>query len=141
LANPNPDTSGLRQFSSTYQPKKNGRKPSVIKKAIKDNGISMDDMMHCFRYVMGKSREELQDIIKDPKESIVIVSAATAMLKDLSKGSLANISTVMRKANIDPEQSAGKSGGGSGPDLGGADTSDHSQFHEYSFPEADPLPE
>ena len=135
MANPNPNTSGLKQFSSTYQPKNRGRKPSAIKKAIKSNGISAEDIQNCFLYVLGKTREELQDIVRNPKESIILVAAATAMLKDLSKGSLGNISTVIRKANVDPDM--GQAGDSSEGSMPGSES--EIQFSEYHFPEADEL--
>ncbi|MCK4813007.1 MAG: hypothetical protein KAT14_03615 [Candidatus Marinimicrobia bacterium] len=123
------------RFSSTNQPKNRGRKPSILKKYIKDNGVTTDDMLHCFKYVLGKSMEELKEIIKDPKKPVVIVSAATAVLKDMTKGKMDNISTIMRKANIDPEQSVSDSQISPGVDIGG-----ENQFHEYNYPEADELP-
>lgn len=137
MANPNPNMSGLTPFKKGHKPTNSGRKPSVLKKCIKDNGISIQDMEHAFRFVLGKSREDLIAIVNNPKESIILVSAAAAILKDISKGKMDNISTVMRKSNVDPEQSGSSDPVGG---MGGADTSDHSQFHEYSFPESDTLP-
>ena len=136
MANPNPDMSGLTPYSKDHPPPPNrGRKPSKLKKYIKNNGITSEDMAHAFRYVLGLTIEQLKDLIKDTNKPAIIVVAASAVLKDMTKGKLNNISTVMRKAQVDSEIT-GDSGGGGGP---GGVGSNSGQFHEYNFPEADEL--
>lgn len=132
------DASHLKkyQFSATNQPKKkNGRKPSVLKKYIKSNGISAEDIQNCYRHILGLEREKLQEILKDPKSSALMATVSAAVLKDMKNGKLGNIDNILRKANVDPEIGSDTGSGGEG----GADVSDHSQFHEYSYPTSDDL--
>ena len=132
----NTDPSPSTRFSSTNQPKKNGRKPSILKKYIKNNGISTEDIQNCYRYILGLSRERLQEIIKDPESSALIATVAAAVLKDMKNGKLGNIDNILRKANINPERESDSGGGmGSGHD----DHVDENQFHEYNFPAADEI--
>ena len=123
------------RFSSTNQPANRGRKPSKLKKYIKDNGITSSDMAHAFRYVLGLTIEQLKDLIKDTSKPAIIVVAASAVLKDFTKGKLVNTATVMRKAQVDSEMTGDNSGGS----AGGIGSEGAGQFHEYSFPEVDEL--
>lgn len=138
MANSNPNTSGLIQFSATRQPKKNGRKPSILKKYIKDVGISAEDISHINKYIFSLSLDQLQALIKDSSQPAIVIALATAVAKDIIKGKLGNIDNILRKAKINPDSEIGESNGVGGE--GGADTSSHLQFETYSFPEADELP-
>ncbi len=132
MANPNPPKE--HQFSSTNQPANRGRKPSKLKKYFRDNSISSEDTKNAFKHVLGLSIKQLQDIISDPSRPAIIAVAASAVLKDFTKGKLNNTSTILRKAQVESEQQESSSGGG---DLGGQHS--NQQFHEYSFPAADSL--
>lgn len=136
MANANPDMSGLTPYSKDHPPPPNrGRKPSKLKKYIKENSITTEDMKHVFKHILGLSIEQLQDIIADPKKPAIIAVAASAVLKDFTKGKLNNISTVLRKAQVESEQQEGNPGGDNPGSIGGS----NQQFHEYSYPESDSL--
>lgn len=137
MANSNPNTSGLKQFSSTYQPKKNGRKPNILKKYIKDVGISSDDISSINKYIFSLSLDQLKALIKDSSQPAIIIALATAVLKDIVNGKLGNIDNLLSKAKINPKDDSGDSGGGMG--SGHNDSVDENQFHEYNFPTADIL--
>lgn len=139
MSNPNPYPPGRNVFSSTNQPKNRGRKPSVLKKYIRDNGVTAEDMMHAFRYVAGLDRDKLQEIVKDPKQPAIIVVAASAMLGDIMKKKLDNTSTVMRKAHIDPEKMLQDSSGSDSYSPGSSGAGDQNQFHTYEFPSPDEI--
>lgn len=136
MANPNPDMSGLTPYSKDNPPPPNrGRKPSKLKKYFRDNSITSEDISLAFKHVLGLSIDQLQDIINDTSRPAIIAVAASAVLKDFTKGKLNNTSTVLRKAQVESEQQESSSGG----DNPGSITGGNQQFHEYNFPAADEL--
>lgn len=86
MSNPNLGSCGKR-FSSTYQPAKRGRKPSKLKKFLKDHNMGADDIRLICSNLLNKSREELQALAKDPKTPILLAGSAAALLKDMARGS------------------------------------------------------
>jgi len=53
------------QFSSTNQPKKNGRKPIQIRKFAKDNNLSITDQVNIFQNIIIKfSAEEIKTMVQ-----------------------------------------------------------------------------
>ena len=87
MGNPNIGEEGkATQFSKTNQPKNPGRKPSRLRKYLKDNHLGNDDVSIIMKTLLEKSREELQELIKKPRIPILIAGAAAAMLKDMVKG-------------------------------------------------------
>ena len=124
------------QFSSTNQPANRGRKKSILTK-YKDKGVSTEDVTSAFSYVLGLKQSQLEKVVQErDKHPMVIVAAATAILKDINRGKLDNLSIVMKKARNNPELEDAKEAASQGVDDQG-----HQQFHEYAYPEADPLPE
>lgn len=105
MANYNPNTSGLKKpFSKTNQPKNRGRKPSVLKKFIKDNGLTTDDISAAAKYVLPKTRAELMDMEKDNYIPLVMRLFAKAMLKDMKGGYLNNILKIFDRAVGKPKE-------------------------------------
>jgi hypothetical protein len=80
------ELANLKPFSSTYQPKKNGRKPSLLKKFIKENNLSSKDIQLIAGNLLGKSREEITELMKDKTQSILVSGSAAALLKDVTNG-------------------------------------------------------
>jgi hypothetical protein len=135
MANTNPSPS--TRFTSSNQPKnKNGRKPSILKKYMKDVGISAADITHINKYIFSLSLDQLKELITDSSQPAIVIALAKAVIKDITSGKLNNIDNLLSKAKINPKDETTESGDGYSSE-GGADTSDHSQFHEYSYPESD----
>jgi len=64
----------LRPFSSEYQPKRNGRKPSHLKKYVQDHNVSTQDI----RIILGgilteiKTIEQAKEKLVDPKTPFIV---------------------------------------------------------------------
>ena len=84
--NPNGNPLTLKKFSSDYQPKKNGRKPSKLKKYIKENNLSAVDI----KLILGKfydlPKEKLFELVKDDSTPILISGIASGLLQDMKRG-------------------------------------------------------
>jgi hypothetical protein len=74
------------QFSASSQPQNNGRKPSKLRRYIKDNRLSALDIVLMVKQFYGKSREEIQAMASDSKAPIFISGIAKALLSDFLRG-------------------------------------------------------
>jgi len=103
-------------WSSTNQPKgKNGRKPSSVKKYIKDNNLHYDDVAQMAKYILPLNQEQLTDLIKDPKVPFIIRLFAKSVVEDMKKGNLSNIMTLLDRAVGKPKERQELSGPEGGP--------------------------
>lgn len=106
MANPNPDRSGLQpQWSKENQPKnKNGRKPSKLKKYIKDNNLNYNDVSAMAKYILPMNQEQISDLMKDPAVPIVIKLFAKGVLSDMKNGNYKNLMTLLDRAVGKPKE-------------------------------------
>lgn len=78
------------RFSSTYQPKNNGRKPAHLKRFLKDNNMGLSDV----RAILGgiltnvKTIDDIKKMLTDPKTPPIVLFPLKALLKDYSTGRL-----------------------------------------------------
>lgn len=78
----NPET--LKKFSSTYQPKRNGRKPNHLKQYIRNHNVSSDDI----KTIIGSILVEAKDInaakklLEDPKTPFLVKVFLKPLLHD-----------------------------------------------------------
>lgn len=80
-----------KQFNSSYQPRKNGRKPSQLKKYIKETEVSLSDLKLIFKSVIfAKSESELMSILANKEEPMVVRILVRAYLEDFKKGKIDN---------------------------------------------------
>ena len=111
MANPHPNMSGLTPFSSTYQPKKKGRKPSLLKKYNKTVNFSNYDLQKiCVILATKKKFDDLKNIIKDKEDSLLVYNMAMAMIKDISKGKTDTMRWLLERAfgqSVQPMQIEG----------------------------------
>jgi hypothetical protein len=104
------------QWSSTHQPKrKNGRKPSAIKKYIKDNNLNYYDIAALSKYILPLTKDQLATLSKDEKAPFVVRLFAVAVMKDMSRGNLSNIMQLIDRAVGKPKETHELSGPGGGP--------------------------
>lgn len=95
----------LKPFTSERQPAKRGRKPSVLKKYIKDNDINREDVALMIKNVLfSKSYDELVDILQDNKQPMIIRLFIKSYLNDFKKGSLINLQYLLDRAFGNPKQ-------------------------------------
>lgn len=101
----------LKPFTSERQPTKRGRKPSVLKKYIKDNDINREDVALMIKNVLfSKSYDELVDILQDNKQPMIIRLFIKSYLNDFKKGSLINLQYLLDRAFGNPKQEIEVSG-------------------------------
>jgi len=88
-----------KMFSSEYQPKNNGRKPSKLKKYIKDNNVGKEDVALMIKNVLFTySQQQLEELLKDKEAPMLMRLLVRAFLEDFKKGALSNFTTMMDRA-------------------------------------------
>lgn len=82
------DIGHTTRFSKTNQPANSvkGRKPSRLKKYLKENNLGQKDMRLIAGALLTKSKDDLKKIIENPRTPILVLGAAAAILKDIVKG-------------------------------------------------------
>jgi hypothetical protein len=78
--------SKVHQFTSTNQPKNNGRKPSKLREYLKANNLSALDIQIIASNLLNLSIEELAVLQLDKSKPILITGSARAFLKDFKNG-------------------------------------------------------
>lgn len=80
------------QFSSTYQPKKPGRKPALYKQLVSMIGysfkceLSREDFLKIQAWMLERTLAELKAIGQDPQTPAWIVTMVSAMMNDVKEG-------------------------------------------------------
>ena len=105
----------MAPWSSTNQPKNRGRKPSSVKKYIKDNNLTYDDVAQMAKYILPLNEEGLKKLILDPKTPIIIRTFSKAVFSDLKKSSIHNIMALIDRAVGKPKERQEISGPDGGP--------------------------
>jgi hypothetical protein len=84
---PNPNIKdSAKKFSSTYQPKHNGRKKKIYNIASKEYKIGKTEYYDIFNYVMNLNIEELKALGDKKDTPCWIVQLCHAIYKDIQKG-------------------------------------------------------
>jgi hypothetical protein len=95
------------QFSSTNQPANPGRKPSKLKKWIKENGVSNEDFIAVFKnLIASRTIEELQDMVKGDNKNklpVVVALCVSAFLHDMENGTLTAANTILDRIMGKPQ--------------------------------------
>jgi hypothetical protein len=95
----------LKQFTKTNRPKNPGRKPSKLRKYIKETNVSREDVSAMIKNVVfAKSEQDLKKILTDPTQPMVIRLFIKAFLNDFKKGGLVNLEVLMNRAFGSPKQ-------------------------------------
>ena len=107
------ELANLKKFTSTYQPANKGRKPSRLRKYIKDNGMSSQDVSLIIKNIIlgGASEEDLGGIIQDNTRPMLVRLFVRAFLQDFKSGTLNNFETMMNRAFGAPQQNVNHTGG------------------------------
>ncbi|MDR2150110.1 MAG: hypothetical protein LBO67_04715 [Spirochaetaceae bacterium] len=100
---------GVRtRFSSTYQPANRGRKPSKLKKWIKENGVSNEDFIALFKSIIATHTiEELEKMIEgDNKKKLPVIVALciSAFIHDMKTGTLNAANSILDPIMGKPSQ-------------------------------------
>lgn len=86
------------KFSSTYQPKNNGRKPNRYTKLIKEEKISSDDVSNMMSDILQMTEKELNDLINDEEKAYSLRVFAKTVKNGLIDGDLKNISVLLDRS-------------------------------------------
>lgn len=117
MANPNPNTENLKPFTKTHRPKNPGRKPSKLKKYIKENNLGTKDIQLLSSNLTNMSIEELKALVQDKTKPIILVGAASAMLKDFTKGQFSCIQWLTDRAYGKPTEKIDQTNRDGFPDV------------------------
>lgn len=99
------------RFSSEHQPANSGRKPSLLKKYIIDNGISIQDVRIILKgLIMDNTVSELMKISDDETEPMMTRTVIKAYLKDFEAGRIDTLNSILDRVYGKADQSIGISG-------------------------------
>lgn len=93
------NTKGNR-FSSTNQPKKNGRKPALYTQLLKMVGkkvtldLSREDFNKINQWVLERNKAELQAIMLNPDTPAFMLSLISAIVSDIKNGKNAAVEAI-----------------------------------------------
>jgi hypothetical protein len=109
MANPNLAAEGAAyRFSSTNQPAKQGRKPSKLKKWIKENSVSTEDFIAIFKNIIAvHTIEELQQMIDGDNKNklpVIVALCISAFIHDMKTGTLTAANSVLDRIMGKPTQ-------------------------------------
>jgi hypothetical protein len=99
---------GRKPFTSTNQPENKGRKPSKLKKWVKEYNVGAADYRAIFNNIIAcKTVDELKDMIKKEnvgKLPVIVVSCAAAVVDDIQHGRMTWVNTVLDRVMGKPMQ-------------------------------------
>lgn len=102
--NPNSLANLKPPFTKENQPENRGAKPSNMKKFIKDNGLTHQDIKNLTKYVLPLNEKQITALIEDPKKPIAVRIFARALVKDMAKGKMTNVMALMDRAYGKPKE-------------------------------------
>jgi 3-deoxy-D-manno-octulosonate 8-phosphate phosphatase KdsC-like HAD superfamily phosphatase len=109
MPNPNINEHNVRtRFSSEYQPANRGRKPSKLKKWIKENGVSKSDYIAIFNNIIAtRTIGELRAMVEGDKKNdlpVIVACCISAFIHDATKGTLVSLNTILDRVMGKPSQ-------------------------------------
>lgn len=82
------------RFSSSNQPRKRGRKPSILKK-LKAIGLSHEDITGLLENIIMANKQEAQEMLKNPELPIMAVGYLSALIKEIQAGKSFTIEAII----------------------------------------------
>lgn len=82
------------RFSSSNQPRKRGRKPSILKK-LKAIGLSHEDITGLLENIIMANKQEAQEMLKNPELPIMAVGYLSALIKEIQAGKSLTIEAII----------------------------------------------
>jgi hypothetical protein len=96
------------RFSSGYQPANRGRKPSKLKKWIKENGVSNEDFTAIFKNIIAthtiEELEKMTDGDNKKKLPVIVALCISAFIHDMRTGTLTAANSVLDRVMGKPAQ-------------------------------------
>jgi hypothetical protein len=93
--NPSGNPQNLKKFTSDYRPKNPGRKPSKLKKYIKDNNIGIQDVRLMMKSVLAMDEDQLKAKLSDSTVPMMIRLFIRAYMQDFKLGRLDNFNSML----------------------------------------------
>jgi hypothetical protein len=102
----------LKMFTTDYQPKNPGRKPSKLKKYMKDNQVSDEDIRRIIRNFIAcdYTVRDLFIIANDPKQPAFITALARTLYFNIEDGEFGEWWEALRRVVAMPTESVEHSG-------------------------------
>ena len=97
------NTHGNR-FSSTNQPKKNGRKPQIYTQIKDVYSISLEEYRRVIQHLMNCTKDEITALANAKDTPIWIVNLCTALVNDTKKGTTYLLSELTDRLYGKPKQ-------------------------------------
>lgn len=95
----------LKPFTKEYRPKRPGKKPSKLKKYMKECQVGIEDIRHMMANVIfPKNEEELKKLLIEPKTPMIIRLFVRSFLEDFKQGKLDNFEKFMDRIYGKPKQ-------------------------------------
>lgn len=82
------------QFSSEYQPKKNGRKPRIYTQ-LKELGFSKADVIAAFKELAFYTEADMREVLDDPEKPMIARIVSQAFMNAKEKGDYKIIREIM----------------------------------------------
>lgn len=89
-----------KQFSSEYQPAKNGRKPAIYKQLAAMIGhtikleLTHQDYLKIHGWLLERTVEELKQIARDPQTQTWMLTWISAIMNDIKEGKTESVSKI-----------------------------------------------
>ena len=92
------------QFTSSNQPKNNGRKPSQLKRYIKDNNLGIEDVRLIMKFMLTKTEAELEEIQDDVSRPMMVRTIVRAYLHDYECKNMQTLDVMLNRIFGNAEQ-------------------------------------
>jgi hypothetical protein len=101
---PNPEN--LKPFKKGEDPRRNLEgAPRKWISQLKDNGYKQAEINDCILIMLSMTLDELAEVYKNPKATILEKTVANALKRSLEKGSLYSLDTLLNRAVGKPKES------------------------------------
>jgi hypothetical protein len=101
-----PNQENLKPFKKGEDPRRNLEgAPRKWISQLKDNGYKQAEINDCILIMLSMTLDELAEVYKNPKATIMEKTVANALKKSLEKGSLYSLDTLLNRAVGKPKES------------------------------------
>lgn len=101
-----PNQENLKPFKKGEDPRRNLEgAPRKWISQLKDNGYKQAEINDCILIMLSMTLDELAEVYKNPKATIMEKTVANALKRSLEKGSLYSIDTLLNRAVGKPKES------------------------------------
>ena len=103
MSNHNPDLRNLIMYKPGQSGNLKGR-PRKWTSFLKDFGYKKSEVIDCIQNIIGMNKEELNEVVINPKATVLEVTVAGAIIKSIQNKSLYSIETLLTRIYGQPKQ-------------------------------------